>query len=247
MVTKIIAHRGYSELYPENTLLAFRKAKSAGADKVELDVHFSKDRKLIVHHDYYIKVDSGKKMLISDLESKVIKRYKIDGEEIPFLDEVIKELGNNFEYEIELKGLGKIFARCVIQVIDSFKLVKKVEFTSPYVPLLLKMKNMRSDFKMGLFFPEPEPWMSRELYNSIILNNVVFANAQVAHCPIKDVDEDLVKILRRNNIKIHTANCKRHKDFRKAFDLKVDQLSTDRVEFALKIRNFHERRKSKNF
>lgn len=38
-----IAHRGFSGKYPENTMLAFEKAIEAGADGIELDVHFSKD------------------------------------------------------------------------------------------------------------------------------------------------------------------------------------------------------------
>lgn len=247
MVTKIIAHRGYSQLYPENTLLAFKKAKNAGADKIELDLHLSKDKKLVVHHDYYLEVESGKKMLLSQLESDEIKKINIDGESMPFLEEVFEEFGDKFEYEIELKGLDTFFLDCALQVIDKFKVFNKVEFTSPHVPLLLKLKDLRKDSSIGLFFTKPEPWMGKELYNLVILGNMLFANAQVAHCPVKYVDENLVKILRRNNIKIQTADCKSQEDFRKAFDLKVDQLSTDRIELALKIRNLYERKKSKNF
>lgn len=37
-IMKIAAHRGYSGLYPENTMLAFQKALEAGAHEIELDV-----------------------------------------------------------------------------------------------------------------------------------------------------------------------------------------------------------------
>ena len=37
--------------YPENTLIAFQAAMDAGAPMVELDVTFSRDRKLVVIHD----------------------------------------------------------------------------------------------------------------------------------------------------------------------------------------------------
>lgn len=47
----VIAHRGYSHLAPENTLPAFRLAKAAGADLVELDYHHTKDGQLVVIHD----------------------------------------------------------------------------------------------------------------------------------------------------------------------------------------------------
>ena len=47
----IYAHRGFSALYPENTMLAFRKAAMAGADGIELDVHLSKDGEVMIIHD----------------------------------------------------------------------------------------------------------------------------------------------------------------------------------------------------
>jgi glycerophosphoryl diester phosphodiesterase len=47
----VIGHRGYSHLAPENTQPAFRLAKAAGADLVELDYYHTKDNALIVIHD----------------------------------------------------------------------------------------------------------------------------------------------------------------------------------------------------
>jgi glycerophosphoryl diester phosphodiesterase len=46
-----IAHRGARAFAPENTLPAFEKAVSFGCRLYELDVHMSKDRELVVHHD----------------------------------------------------------------------------------------------------------------------------------------------------------------------------------------------------
>ena len=48
---KVYAHRGYSGRYPENTMLAFRKAAEVGADGIELDVQLTKDDQLVVFHD----------------------------------------------------------------------------------------------------------------------------------------------------------------------------------------------------
>lgn len=47
----IIAHRGASGEAQENTLAAFRLAVRQGADGAELDVHASRDHRLVVHHD----------------------------------------------------------------------------------------------------------------------------------------------------------------------------------------------------
>ena len=45
------AHRGFSGKYPENTMLAFRKAWEAGADGIELDVQLTKDGQVVIIHD----------------------------------------------------------------------------------------------------------------------------------------------------------------------------------------------------
>src|SRR5438477_10860314 len=47
----VFAHRGGSGLAPENTLAAFDNGLALGADGVELDVHLSRDGRVVVHHD----------------------------------------------------------------------------------------------------------------------------------------------------------------------------------------------------
>jgi glycerophosphoryl diester phosphodiesterase len=47
----VIAHRGASGQFPENTLLAFREAVAQGADAVELDVRLTRDGVPVVLHD----------------------------------------------------------------------------------------------------------------------------------------------------------------------------------------------------
>ncbi|ABS61831.1 glycerophosphoryl diester phosphodiesterase [Parvibaculum lavamentivorans DS-1] len=50
-----VAHRGGAGLWPENTMAAFERAIDAGADGIELDVHLTRDGKLVVHHDESLK------------------------------------------------------------------------------------------------------------------------------------------------------------------------------------------------
>ena len=50
-VTHVCAHRGYSFLYPENTLLAFERARLAGATTCEIDLVLTRDGEAIVLHD----------------------------------------------------------------------------------------------------------------------------------------------------------------------------------------------------
>ena len=53
-MTIVIAHRGASAAYRENTVEAFRGARAMGADMVELDVRATADGALAVHHDAHL-------------------------------------------------------------------------------------------------------------------------------------------------------------------------------------------------
>jgi glycerophosphoryl diester phosphodiesterase len=50
-VTLVLAHRGANREAPENTVAAFARAVALGADGVELDVHRTRDDRLVVRHD----------------------------------------------------------------------------------------------------------------------------------------------------------------------------------------------------
>ena len=47
----VAAHRGWCDKYPENTMLAFRKALEVGVDQIETDVRITADGELVCIHD----------------------------------------------------------------------------------------------------------------------------------------------------------------------------------------------------
>lgn len=53
-MTKVIAHRGASARFAENTVEAFQGAVALGADGVELDVRRTADGAGVVHHDAHL-------------------------------------------------------------------------------------------------------------------------------------------------------------------------------------------------
>lgn len=62
---RLVAHRGYQRHYPENTLLAIRKAVEAGAAFVETDIQFSADNQPVLYHDVFMTRLSGLDEVIS--------------------------------------------------------------------------------------------------------------------------------------------------------------------------------------
>jgi glycerophosphoryl diester phosphodiesterase len=87
----IIAHRGESFDAPENTLAAINLAWERGAEAVEIDIQFSKDRELVVIHDTDTKRLAGidKKVVDQTLEELkkldvgVWKDIQFKGERVP--------------------------------------------------------------------------------------------------------------------------------------------------------------------
>ena len=59
MIPVLIAHRGYMEKFPENTLSAIRAALDAGACMVEFDVQMDANERLVVLHDNSFKRTAG--------------------------------------------------------------------------------------------------------------------------------------------------------------------------------------------
>lgn len=62
---RVIAHRGYSSKFRENTWEAFEGAYEVGADMIELDLVLTRDRKIFVNHDL-------------DIEGKLIREMNLE-------------------------------------------------------------------------------------------------------------------------------------------------------------------------
>jgi glycerophosphoryl diester phosphodiesterase len=103
----IIGHRGAAALEPENTLLSIKRAMDIGVDAVEIDVHLSKDKDLVVIHDATVDRTTNGKGPVSSYTVQEIKRLDAGkGETIPTLQEVIDLIDKRVLLIIELKEEG---------------------------------------------------------------------------------------------------------------------------------------------
>jgi len=105
-----IAHRGYSERYPENTLLAFEEAIRSGADMIELDVRLSRDGHIVVIHDDRIDRTSDGSGRVADMTLAELKRHSFNNGMdrfgfigIPTLEEALDLAGDRVALNIEIK------------------------------------------------------------------------------------------------------------------------------------------------
>ncbi len=101
---KNIAHRGLSKDYPENTMLAFKKALEAGADGIETDLRLSLDEKIILFHDANLKRITGHDHTPESLSLAELKKLDAgEGECIPSLDELLQIIKGRITLILEIK------------------------------------------------------------------------------------------------------------------------------------------------
>ncbi len=115
---KIMGHRGAKAYEPENTLRSVRKALDLGVQAVEIDIHLSRDGRLIVIHDATVDRTTNGKGRVSDLSWKELRRLDAGlGEPLPVLEEVVALVRGRAHLFIELKDpkavapSGRVFRR----------------------------------------------------------------------------------------------------------------------------------------
>lgn len=107
----IIAHRGYRQRFPENTLAAFAAAFDAGAHMVELDVTLTRDRQVVVLHDETLNRTTDGKGRVRQRSLADLKQLdaggwfhpQFSGERLPTLDEVLDLCAGQGLVNIEIK------------------------------------------------------------------------------------------------------------------------------------------------
>ena len=153
--TKIIAHRGFSGITPENTLIAFQKAIESKAQYLELDVHRTKDDSLVVIYDSAVDKTSSNntkgeisEMNYSDLTAVKVgyrERFgnKYENEKIPTSRESLELAKGKIKICIEIKVYG--VEEDVLKIVDDLEVNDEVIIFSFYYPVLAKIRKLDKD------------------------------------------------------------------------------------------------------
>ncbi|GAI19004.1 unnamed protein product, partial [marine sediment metagenome] len=139
----IIGHRGAKGIAPENSLSGFKKAIELGIDGVELDVHLTKDGKLVVIHDVDIKRLAGLKIPIKQLTFEELKKYDISERFHKNQEKIMDKLPEEKKYFLELRTIQA----------DTFYLNVYEQANRKKISFYLHWDGKRFDVVKKLFFP----------------------------------------------------------------------------------------------
>ncbi len=146
----IVAHRGASNLAPENTIKAFQKAIEIGADMIELDVRKTRDGVLVAAHD---PIYRGK--LICDLGYQELS--DLSQHQIPTLKEVLDLCRGKIKLNVELKEGG--YENLVGEILTKNFVADDLLVTSFSAKNLAELKRLYPQIKIGLILGTyPHEW-----------------------------------------------------------------------------------------
>lgn len=101
-----IAHRGlHNDIYPENSMPAYQLAIDNNFN-IEIDVHVTKDKHIVVFHDNNLKRMCGVNKLVKNCTLEELKSYRLAGTEytIPTLEEFLNLVDGKVGILCEIKG-----------------------------------------------------------------------------------------------------------------------------------------------
>ena len=157
---RVWAHRGDSAHAPENTLLAFDKARAAGADGIELDARFDGDGTVVVFHDRDLDRLCGRPGRLDAMSARERGELRVGGEPIPTLAEVMAVLGD-LEVDIEIKSdrVGRMgaLAEATARVIHESGRGDQVLVSSFDPFALIQFHRFAPDVALAYLFHDEQP------------------------------------------------------------------------------------------
>jgi glycerophosphoryl diester phosphodiesterase len=236
-MTLVFAHRGFSALYPENTMASFKKAGEAGADGIELDVQMTKEGEIVVIHDEKVNRTTDGSGYVKDFTYPEIKclnagvRRTRQKAEVPSLREVLQWLKeNNMLCNIELKN--NVFAYTgmeerVIELIRGYGLSHRIILSSFNHNSLVLCRNLAPEIETAALLSQQiyRPWA----YASSI-------GAQGIHPKYTLLSDDLLEQSLANGVAVRPYTVNKGKHMRRLFHYGCTAFITDDPAYAVSLR-----------
>lgn len=236
---KIYAHRGASGYAPENTMAAYKMAfDELQADGIEIDVHYSKDKELVVIHDFELsRTTNGTGFVFSktlkelrELSAGIKFSKEYENEKIPTLQEVLMLVAEkNKKINIEIKA-GSFFypdiEQRVIKTVYEFSLEKKTLLSSFDHVSMVRAKEIDKTILTGIL-------SASRIYKTaeyVLKTGADAYNANYAILTPQDVEE-----LRKAKLMINCYGCNKTYEILPMIQMSIDIIITNYPDTAKKL------------
>lgn len=235
----VIAHRGASQIAPENTLAAFRAAVELGADAIELDAKLTADGVIVVHHDSTLERTTSGQGPISSWTLSELGRLdaggkfsdEFTGERIPTLREVLAAVGNDVLVNVELTNYAHAMDALperAVSLVREMGMEKRVLFSSFNPIALRRIGRSATDIPVGLLLMRMEPAWMRGLLKSFTPHNAVHLQTDLA------TPEAVAREHARGRV-VNVWTVNERQQMKELLEMGVDGLITDVPDLAREV------------
>ena len=239
----IIAHRGASAYYPENTNPSFEAAIAMGADMVELDVQLTSDKEVVVFHDEKISRCTDGKGKISDYTLASLKRLdagswfdkKFKNTRIPTLSEVLDICKNRIAVNIEIKTeavsrmfFGGIEEKC-LKIVEHSGMREHVIFSSFDPRAIMHLKQIDNTAAVAVLF-------EKKHYGSKLPAEVMDSvGADAFNCSASELNKKWLANIKAKNIPVNVYTVNDEKNMKKFLNMGVSGIFTNKPDVLKKV------------
>lgn len=227
---KLTAHRGFSGVAPENTLVAFEKAAENNFYAAECDVHLTKDGVWVIYHDDNIfRLTNGYKN-IADANYDELQEYVIDNgvnvdnypnQKIPTLEEylvICKDM--KIFPQIEIKNGNKEKLKEILDLLEKYELKENAMIISFNEDMLFKVRELDKEIELWYLVEE----ITEEAINCCSKNNYALAFNH------KKNNENVIKNASENEkLKLCAWTVDDLSEIEKLYDLGVKYITTNSI------------------
>lgn len=230
----VVAHRGYRQKYPENTLAAFQAAVETGVPMIELDVMLSRDRKLVVIHDPFLERTTDGHGAVNDYTMEELKQLdagswfdaKFADQRLPELSEVLDLVNGRTYLNIEIKGQAyepghpaDAIEKQVVELVKQKSMQDSVLISSFEIDILVQIASMEDPPAIALISKTPA---SNRIVEICTRLKVFSWHPDHLIVTLRQVD-----MMHAAGLKVFPYNVDTFEDYVKMIDMKVDGVITD--------------------
>ena len=233
--TEITAHRGFSLMYPENTMSAFKGAQKATAKWIEVDVQKTKDNQYVIFHDDNLSRITGVNGRVFNMRFNELKTLdygsyfdpKYSGEKIPLLAEVMEfAKKNKLNIILDLKNDWAnidYYEQDIIDMINKYDYSKHCVIETPFYKQIRNIKRIDSNIKTAYLIAMP----NEELFDLV--------DADIISVDSVNINSYWINNIHKSGKKVYVWTPNEEEQIRKLLTLEIDNIITDNVDVALEL------------
>lgn len=251
----VIAHRGASAYAPAHTFASYELAIEMGAHYIELDLHRTKDGKLVVLHNDSIELN-GHEVEIDEITSDVLSAFtpaeefnqptnryasqKFSSLRVPSLEQVLREFGNQTNYYIEIKSPDR-YPGIERQLIDQLSDHHLLDRDDPLPKVIIQSFSSDSLKEVHALSPETPliqlySYKRKAKLSPAKLKKVSrYASGIGVNAPV--VTNRLVKNVHEAGLAIHPFTVNETEQLSSLISMGVDGVFTDKPDFVIQFLN----------